>query len=129
MLKNIYSNLGTEVVIALRNRSRSLNERDPYVNVDLDENVAQICQTDMQHKVLTISWLNMENLMQSTLARINRMSKVGVTPCDRHNSLPHEVKMKRQIFIKMSMDLSLMFYLFGADVKSTFDESERTFVL
>ena len=86
------------MVIALRNRSRFLNERDPCINIDLDENVAQICQTDMQHKVLTISWLNMENLMQSTLARINRMSKVGVTPCDRHSLLLHEVKIKRKFF-------------------------------
>ena len=71
----------------------------------------------------------MEKLTQSKLARSDRMSNVGDTSCDRHSSLPHEVKMKRQIFIKMSMDLSLMFYLFGADLKSTFDDSERTFVL
>ena len=47
MLKNLHRNLDNEVVIALRNRSRFLNERDPYVNIDLDENVARICQTDM----------------------------------------------------------------------------------
>ena len=117
MLRNIHSNLGTKVAIALRNVSRFLNERDPHVNIDLDKNAARICQTDVQHKMLTTSWLNVEKLTQPNLARSDRMSNA------------HEVKMKRQIFIKMNMDLSLMFCLFGADLKSTFDESERTFVL
>ena len=129
ILKNLYRNLDNEVVIALRNRSRFLNERDPHINIDLDDNVFRICETEMQHKILTISWLNMEKLLHSKLARSNRNNNQGGVLCDRYSSLPHKVKMKRQIFIKMNLDLSLMFYLFGADLTSTFTESERTFIL
>ena len=117
MLKNLHNGLSNEALVAWKNRSHHLNQREEHVDVPMDDNVLNICQSETQLKILTISWLNLEKMLCLKLQRSNRhINESGSGELrDKCISLPLKMKLKRQMLFKMNMDLSLMFYLFGPD--------------
>ena len=127
-MKNLHGNLGMEMVIALKNGARHLNNRAPHVNAEMNDDVIGTCDEEVQHQILNMSWLNLEKLFHLKLQRANMNSNESGRGMmrGRFASLPHKIKMKMQIFTKMSVDLSLMSSLFGLDLNSSFLEFERT---
>ena len=105
------------MLVAWKNRSHYLNQREVCTDVPMDNSVLDIYQSETQLKILTISWLNLEKMFYLKLQRSNSNSNKSGSgeSCDKYISLQHKIKLKRQILFKMSIDLSLMFYLFGPD--------------
>ena len=121
IIRNDYHNLEANgELTAWKNRARFLNERPPCVDVEINHKVRTLCCHEMKLKILSISWGNLEKLMQMKLKSSNRdCNESGIkknkTLRDRCTSLPHKIKMKRQVLIKTNLDLSLMWCLFGME--------------
>ena len=114
-------------MLAWKNRATHLNSRDACVDVSLDNRVEEVSDCSLKLRILQVSYCNIEKLFNWRLKRSNRHSDESGRKylSDKFMSVPHKIKMKRQIAMKMNMDLSLMFYLFGADARSNFLENEK----
>ena len=95
--------------------------------MELDDRVFDMSNSNLQLRILKLSFCNMEKLFHFRLKCSNRHSNQGEKKdlSDKFMSLPHKMKMKRQIVIEINMDLSLMFYLFGSDLDDDFLENEK----
>jgi hypothetical protein len=128
ILRRKYNEFSNETVMAWKNRARHLNQRDPYVHVPMDHRVEEIATVQVQLQVLRTSWSNMERLLHLKLCRSNRNNNATHQNNSKvYISLPHKIRLKRQVLIKMNMNLSLMYYLFGMDLQDRFNASERRY--
>ena len=81
-------------------------------------------------KILSISWGNLEKLIQIKLKSINHnCNESGIKKNkilrDKYISIPHKIKIKYRVLIKTNLDLSLMWYLFGIEYEVNFHEDEK----
>lgn len=130
IMKKHYRELDVDTyTLAWKNRATYLNSRDAYVDILLDNRVEDVSDSSLQLSILQISYSNLEKLFHWKLKKSNRCSDESGRRdlADKFMSVPHKIKMKRQIVIKMNLDLSLMFYLFGSDLRSKFLENEKAY--
>ena len=69
---------------------------------------------------------NVEKLFHQRLRRGNRSSNVrdNGTALDRFMSFPQKILMKKQMMMKINLDLSTAHCLFGVDLEQKFDHHE-----
>ena len=93
----MHSELDAEMVMSLEDISQYLSSRDPHVSIEMDNKTNETCQSEMQMRILTTSWLNLENLFHLKLQRINQCSNARGSGALRHrySSLLHEINMNR----------------------------------
>ena len=53
VLKRVHSELDTEALIALKDQSRNLNDKDPCINIEMDGKAHEMCQSETHMKILT----------------------------------------------------------------------------